>query len=64
MTAFKGFIEQYEKELKQKIDAVEGVLLKGNFASLEEYKRYVGERIGLLFALDRHKELVSLMEND
>lgn len=64
MTAFAGFIEHYQKEIQQKIEAVEGVLLKGNFASLEEYKRYVGERTGLIWALERHKELVSLMEND
>jgi hypothetical protein len=64
MTLFQGFTEHYHEELQQKIQSLDEVLVRGNFDSLTEYKQVVGERKGLIFALERHKELISLMEHD
>lgn len=64
MTAFHGFTEHYAKEMDERRKSLEEVLLNGNFDKLEDYKRVVGERKGILFALERHRELVALMEND
>ncbi len=64
MSEFIGFNKHYYEELEDKIKVLEDSLLNGNFEKLEDYKRVVGERRGVLFALNRHRELVSMMEND
>ncbi len=61
MSDFQGFNEHYHKELQEEIASLETVLFKGNI-DYEEYKRIVGKRQGLLYALERHKELITLME--
>lgn len=63
MSDFIGFNRHYYEELQEKLKMLEDALLSGNFEKLEDYKRMVGERRGVLFALTRHKELVSMMEN-
>lgn len=64
MSLFHGLNEQFYKDLAEKTASVEEALLRGNFSTLEEYKKLVGERAGLLYAVERHKELISLMESD
>lgn len=62
MSQFQGLNLRYQKELQEEIDAIQGTLNTGNISSLEEYKRLTGRRSGLSYALDRHKELITLME--
>ncbi len=64
MSLFDGFVKHYQEELNLKLKSLEDTLLNGNFDKLEDYKRVVGERKGVLFALDRHRELVNNLEND
>lgn len=64
MSLFHGLNEQFYKDTGEKVADVERVLLNGNVSSFEEYKKLVGERAGLLYAVERHKELISLMESD
>ena len=64
MSLFQGINEQFYKDIAEKIASVEEALLRGNFQTLEEYKKLVGERVGLMYAVERHKELISLMESD
>ena len=64
MSVFQGINEQFYKDIAEKISSVEEVLLKGNFKTLDDYKKLVGERAGLIYSVERHKELISLMEND
>jgi len=63
MSVFQGINDRFQKDLQAEIDAADKTMILGNFASMEEYKRIVGKRQGLLFALERHKHLISLMES-
>jgi hypothetical protein len=63
MSYFEGFNKQYQKELQERIDDLVSTVCNGNFTSLDEYKLIVGKLSGTQFALDRHRELISLMEN-
>ena len=63
MSDFQGFIEHYQKELREERERLIGVLITGNIVSFEEYKYIVGKLWGMERSLERHKELVSLMEN-
>jgi len=62
MSIFEGFNKRYQAELREEIAALDAVLLQGNIHTLEEYKRVTGRRSGFLQALERHKELLTLME--
>lgn len=62
MSIFEGFNKRYQAELMEEIASIEGPLLSGNIATFEEYKRMTGRRSGFLQALERHKELITLME--
>ena len=64
MSNFQGFLNQYEKELREEIAPIDLVLLSGNILDHEEYVRLIGKRQGILFSLERHQELVSLMERN
>lgn len=62
MSLFEGFNKRFHDELKEEIQSVETVILAGNLQDLAEYKRLVGKRLGLVQALERHKELLTLMD--
>lgn len=62
MSTFEGFNRRYQAELIEEIEALDAALLKGSISTLEEYKRLTGRRSGFVQALERHKELVTLME--
>ena len=62
MSAFEGFNRRYQAELAEEISALEDVLLSGNISTFEEYRKLTGRRSGFLQALERHKELITLME--
>lgn len=62
MSLFEGFNRRYQAELVEEIQAIDGALHTGNVADFAEYKRLIGKRSGLVYALDRHKELITLME--
>ena len=59
---FAGLNNQLHKEMEAEIAQLEKVILNGNIASMEEYKRIVGRRAGILLVVTRHKELISLLE--
>ena len=59
---FAGLNNQLHKEMEAEIAQLEKVILNGNIASMEEYKRIVGRRTGILLVVTRHKELISLLE--
>jgi hypothetical protein len=59
---FAGLNNQLHKEMEAEIAQLEKVLLNGNISSMEEYKRIVGRRTGILLVVTRHKELISLLE--
>lgn len=63
MSNFIGATQQYEKELAEDVKQCEFAILGGNVGTFDEYKRLVGKRQGILQCLERHKELVALMEN-
>lgn len=63
MSDFAGITKQFHKEMQEEIENLSHVLIYGNLASFEEYKHVVGRRWGLERALERHKELIALMEN-
>jgi len=62
MSVFEGFNRRYQTELAEEISALEDVLLSGNISTFEEYRKLTGRRSGFLQALERHKELITLME--
>lgn len=59
---FAGLNNQLHKEMEAEIAHLEKTILNGNIASMEEYKRIVGRRAGILLVVTRHKELISLLE--
>ena len=63
MSDFQGFINHYQKELSEERVRLVRVLVTGNIVSFEEYKYMVGKLWGIERSLERHKELVALMEN-
>lgn len=63
MSIFEGFNRRYHEEMQEKIDYLGEIILKGNIADFVDYKRLVGQRTGLLEAVIRHKELLTLMDN-
>ena len=63
MSDFQGFINHYQKELSEERERLVRVLVTGNIVSFEEYKYIVGKLWGIERSLERHKELVALMEN-
>ena len=63
MSQFEGFNRRYQAELVEEIQAIDTAILGGNVAAFEEYRRLIGKRSGLVYALERHKELITLMEN-
>jgi hypothetical protein len=62
MSLFEGFNRRYQAELAEEISVIDASLLAGNIVDFTEYKRMTGRRAGLLYALERHKELLTLME--
>ncbi len=62
MSVFEGFNRRYQQELQEEIQVIEEAIFVGNFNDFSEYKRLVGKRQGLVQALARHKELLSLMD--
>jgi len=62
VSMFIGLNERFYKELDEEIAAIHFTFSAGNVASFEEYKRLVGKLSGLKYALDRHKELITLMK--
>jgi len=62
MSIFEGFNRRYQAELTEEIEVTEQAILNGNLPSMEEYKKLTGRRSALLYALERHKELISHME--
>lgn len=63
MIAFEGFNQHYQIELAEAIEAIEMAILNGRAIDFPEYRHLVGKRQGLLQALERHKELISHMDN-
>ncbi len=59
---FAGLNKQYHKELEDEIAATERTMFGGGVSSFDEYKRLVGKRQALVRCLERHKELISLLE--
>lgn len=64
MSIFEGINNRFYTDIQEEVQLIELVVLNGNVADFSEYKRLIGKRAGLLQALDRHKELISLMEKD
>lgn len=62
MSLFQGFNKRYQDELKEEIEALNISILSGNLPDYTEYKRLVGKRAAFLQALQRHQELLTLME--
>lgn len=62
MSQFDGFNKRYHDELAEEIQVMDTTILRGNVGDFAEYKRLVGRRDGLMTALTRHKELLTLME--
>ena len=62
MSTFEGFNKHYHEELEEEIAVVKNTLCKGNADTFEEYKRLCGKLDGLKFCLERHIELLDLME--
>jgi|JI10StandDraft_1071094.scaffolds.fasta_scaffold05142_17 hypothetical protein len=62
MSEFAGFNNRYQAELVEQIQVMDQTILRGNVGDFAEYKRLVGRRDGLMYALERHKELITLME--
>jgi hypothetical protein len=62
MSQFIGLNNQFYKEIEEEIDAIRQTLCSGALSSFEEYKRLTGKLAGLAYALNRHKELISLMK--
>jgi len=62
MSQFDGFNRRYHAELMEEIQSVETALLAGSIVDFIEYKRLVAKRLAFLQALNRHKELLTLME--
>lgn len=62
MSQFDGFNKRYHDELTEEIQVMDATILRGNVNDFAEYKRLVGRRDGLMTALTRHKELLTLME--
>ncbi len=59
---FAGINRQLHKEMEEEVSHIEKTLLNGGLNSLEEYKRLPGRRAGILRVVERHKELISLLE--
>lgn len=59
---FAGMNRQYHKELQEEIGNTEKTILGGSITSFDEYKRLVGKRQALVKCLERHKELITLLE--
>ena len=59
---FAGLNRQYHKELEEEIAHTEKTIFGGSVASFDEYKRLVGKRQALVKCLERHKELITLVE--
>ena len=64
MSIFEGINNRFYADMQEELYSIETVVLNGNISDFSEYKRLIGKRSGLLQALDRHKELISLMEKD
>lgn len=64
MSIFEGINKQFYADIQETIDAIDQAIFNGNLADFSEYKRLVGKRSGLIQAVNRHKELISLMEKD
>lgn len=62
MSLFQGFNRRYQDELKEEIAALETSILSSNIPDFTEYKRLTGKRAAFLQALQRHQELLTLME--
>lgn len=62
MNQFQGLNDRFYKELNEEILVIATAICGGNIPSFEEYKRLTGRLDGLQYALDRHKELITLME--
>ena len=62
MSVFEGFNRRYQMELSEEIASSEQAILSGNLASMEEYKKLTAKRAALMYALERHKELLTLMD--
>lgn len=63
MSNFDGFNQHYQNELAEEIRSLEMAILSGRANDFPEYRNLVGKRQGMLQALERHKELISLMDN-
>ena len=63
MSNFDGFNQHYQEELIESIKSIETAILSGRMVDFPEYRNLVGKRQGLLQALERHKELISHMDN-
>lgn len=59
---FAGINRQLHKEIEDMVAHIEKTILNGNLTSMEEYRRLVGRRAGMLEVITRHKELISLLE--
>ncbi len=62
MSLFQGFNKRYQDELKEIIGTIDNVITNGNIEDFVEYKKLVGKRSAFLQALQRHQELLTLME--
>ncbi len=62
MSLFQGFNKRYQDELREEIASLDATILAGNIPDFTEYKRLVGKRAAFLQALQRHQELLTLME--
>jgi hypothetical protein len=62
MSMFDGFNARYHKEMREEIEALTDAICGGNANDFAEYRRMVGKLNGLKYALERHVELLTLME--
>ena len=62
MSLFQGFNKRYQDELKEIIGTIDNVITNENIEDFVAYKKLVGKRSAFMDALERHQELLTLME--
>ena len=62
MSLFQGFNKRYQDELREIIGTIDGVITNGNIEDFVEYKKLDEKRSAFMYALERHQELLTLME--
>lgn len=62
MSDFIGFNARFHAELNEEIDVLTDTLLSGSVSDFTEYKRLAAKRSAFVWVLERHKQLLTLMD--